>query len=84
MSRIGKRPIEIPDGVKIRQDGSLMITEGPKGVLSREIPEGIAVALEGNIALVNTVSDNRKGRSLHGLARTLIAKHGNGCEHGVQ
>lgn len=82
MSRIGKRPIEIPDGVKIRQDGSLMITEGPKGVLSREIPEGIAVAIEGNIALVNTVSDNRKGRSLHGLARTLIANMVTGVSTG--
>ena len=84
MSRIGKRPIEIPDGVKIRQDGSLMITEGPRGTLSRKIPEGIAVALEGDVALVNTMSDDRRGRSLHGLARTLIANMVTGVSRGFE
>ncbi len=47
MSRIGKKPIEIPDGVKIRRDGSLIIAEGPKGTLSREIPVGIEVTFRG-------------------------------------
>ena len=84
MSRIGKRPIEIPDGVKSRQDGSLMITEGPRGTLSREIPEGIAVALEGDVALVNTMADDRRGRSLHGLVRTLIANMVTGVSKGFE
>ncbi|HOO89305.1 MAG TPA: 50S ribosomal protein L6 [Syntrophales bacterium] len=84
MSRIGKKPIEIPDGVKIRQDGSLMITEGPKGVLSREIPEGIEVAVEGNLALVNAVADTRKGNSLHGLSRTLISNMVTGVSTGFK
>ncbi|MBW2649648.1 MAG: 50S ribosomal protein L6 [Deltaproteobacteria bacterium] len=84
MSRIGKRPIEIPDGVRIRQDGSLMVTEGPRGTLSRKIPEGIAVALEGDVALVNTRSDDRRGRSLHGLARTLIANMVTGVSKGFE
>lgn len=84
MSRIGKRPIEIPDGVKIRQDGSLMITEGPRGTLSKEMPEGIEVVLEGDVALVNTSSDDRRGRSLHGLARTLIANMVTGVSKGFE
>ena len=84
MSRIGKRPIEIPDGVKIRQDGSLMVTEGPRGTLSKEIPGGIAVVLEGDVALVNAMSDDRRGRSLHGLARTLIANMVTGVSKGFE
>ena len=84
MSRIGKRPIEIPDGVKIRQDGSLIITEGPKGSLSRIMPEGISVALEGDVALVNTMSDDGRGRSLHGLSRTLLANMVTGVSKGFE
>ncbi|MEA3486981.1 MAG: 50S ribosomal protein L6 [Thermodesulfobacteriota bacterium] len=85
MSRIGKKPIEIPEGIKIRKDGSLIIVEGPKGILSREIPEGVEVILEGNVALVNaTSSDDSRGRSLHGLGRTLIANMVAGVSKGVE
>jgi large subunit ribosomal protein L6 len=82
MSRIGKKPIEIPDGVKIRRDGSLIIVEGPKGTLSREIPVGIEVISEGNVVLVSTGSDDGRGRSLHGLLRTLVANMVTGVNKG--
>ena len=84
MSRIGKKPIEIPDGVKIRRDGSLVIVEGPRGTLSRGIPEGVEVILEGNVILVNTRSDDRRGRSLHGLVRTLVANMVTGVSKGFE
>ena len=84
MSRIGKKPIEVPDGVKIRWDGSLIIVEGPKGTLSREIPEGIEVVSEGNEVLVNARADNREGSSLHGLIRTLISNMITGVSKGFE
>ncbi|MBW2598923.1 MAG: 50S ribosomal protein L6 [Deltaproteobacteria bacterium] len=84
MSRIGKRPIEIPDGVKVRQDGSLIIVEGPMGILSGEIPEGVEVVLEGNMILVNTKADDRLRRSLHGLIRTLVANMVTGVSKGFE
>lgn len=84
MSRIGKRPIDIPDGVKIKQDGSLMTVEGPKGTLSMEIPAGVEVSLEANVARVNAMSDSGKGRALRGLARTLIANTVHGVSAGFE
>ena len=84
MSRIGKKPIDIPDGVKLRQDGSLMTVDGPKGTLSMEIPAGVEVALEGGIARVNTLSDDGKGSSLHGLVRTLLANTVTGVSTGFE
>jgi len=84
MSRIGKKPIEIPDGVKIRQEDSLVVAEGPKGILSMEIPAGVEVALEGGAALVKVLSDDRKGRSLYGLVRTLVANMVTGVSTGFE
>ena len=84
MSRIGKKPIDIPDGVKIRQDGSLMTVEGPKGTLSMEIPAGVEVALEGSVARVDIVPDDSNGRSLHGLVRTLVANTVTGVSAGFE
>jgi len=84
MSRIGKKPIDIPDGVKVKQDGSLMTVEGPKGTLSMEIPGGVEVALEGSVVYVNTLSDDNKGRSLHGLVRTLVANTITGVSTGFE
>ena len=84
MSRIGKKPIEIPDGIKVRKDDSLVIIEGPGGTLSREIPEGVEVIVEKNMVLVNTRSDDRRGRSLHGLVRTLIANMVMGINKGFE
>ncbi|MDD5723355.1 MAG: 50S ribosomal protein L6 [Syntrophales bacterium] len=84
MSRIGKKPIDIPDGVKIRQDGSLMTVEGPRGILSMVIPVGVAVVLEGSMARVDVLSDDSKGSSLHGLVRTLVANTVAGVSTGFE
>jgi len=84
MSRIGKKPIDIPDGVKVKQDGSLMTVEGPKGTLFMEVPAGVEVALEGSSALVRVLSDDRKGRSLYGLVRTLVANMVTGVSAGFE
>jgi len=84
MSRIGKKPIEVPDGVKIRRDDSIITVEGPMGSLSGKIPEGVEAVLEGNVILVNTRSDDRVVRSLHGLIRTLVANMVTGVNKGFE
>lgn len=84
MSRIGKKPIDIPDGVKITQHDTAMTVEGPKGTLSMEVPSGVEVVFEGNSALVKVLSDDRKGRALYGLARTLVANMVTGVSTGFE
>lgn len=80
MSRIGKQPIEIPQGVEITiQEGKVSV-KGPLGVESVNICEGITVAKEDNKIVVTRASDDRKQRALHGLNRTLI----NNAVHGVK
>lgn len=72
MSRIGKRPIEIPGGVKVTFTAPLLKVEGPKGVLSREIMSDIALEIDEKCVNVSRVDDGIKARSAHGLTRTLI------------
>jgi large subunit ribosomal protein L6 len=73
MSRIGRIPVEIPAGVKISQDHSIIKVEGPKGKLSMEVPKGIDVVLSEKTMEVKRPSDGRRERSYHGLVRTLVA-----------
>ncbi len=84
MSRIGKIPVEIPAGVKVSQDHSLIKVEGPKGKLSMEVPKGIDVILSGNKIEVKRPSDDRKERSYHGLVRTLVANMVKGVSMGFE
>lgn len=72
MSRIGKLPIVIPQGVKISFDDSVVKAEGPKGTLSRRIMGGVSVELEDKNIVVKRADDSIKSRSAHGLTRTLI------------
>lgn len=72
MSRIGKLPIEIPQGVKVTVDDTTISVTGPKGTLSRKLTEGVKIEqLEKQIA-VTRQDDSIKSRSAHGLTRTLI------------
>lgn len=72
MSRIGKQPITIPDGVEVKIDGNKISVKGPKGSLEKEINPIITVAVEGNKVNVTRPDDEALSRSLHGLTRTLI------------
>ena len=73
MSRIGKKPIAVPDGVDVKIDGNKITVKGPKGTLEREISENINVSLENNVINVTRINDEPENRSLHGLTRTLIS-----------
>jgi large subunit ribosomal protein L6 len=72
MSRIGKLPIAIPQGVKITLEDSVIKAEGPKGTLSRTIMDGVSVELDEKSLVVKRADDSIKSRSAHGLTRTLI------------
>lgn len=72
MSRIGKLPIAIPQGVKITLEDSVIKAVGPKGSLSRTIMTGVSIELDDKIIIVNRDDDGIKSRSAHGLTRTLI------------
>ncbi len=72
MSRVGKKPIPIPDKTKVDIDGKKITVTGPKGSLSRTIHPDMTVVVEDNNILVTRPSDIKKHRSLHGLTRALI------------
>ncbi len=72
MSRIGKLPIDIPSGVDIKIDGSVVKVKGKLGELSQEIGNALTVSVEDNKIIVNRKSDDKAGREQHGLYRSLI------------
>ncbi len=84
MSRIGKKPIIIPPGVKISQANQVVKVDGPLGSLSRELPAGIDIAVEPGVVTVQKRHESRQTRSLHGLIRTLIANMVAGVSTGFQ
>ena len=73
MSRIGKRPISIPQGVKVQVAGTKVHAEGPKGKLDLNIHPRIKVSVNEGQILVACPTNTTQDRSLHGLTRTLIA-----------
>ncbi|MGD0473433.1 MAG: 50S ribosomal protein L6 [Candidatus Velthaea sp.] len=72
MSRIGKLPVAVPAGVKIDLAELLVKVSGPKGELQQPILEHVTVKIEGGELVVERKSDDKAGRSAHGLTRTLI------------
>ena len=72
MSRIGKKPIDIPAGVNVKIDGNMVIVKGKNGELTRKIHEDMILEMDGNVLNIKRPSDNRMHRSLHGLTRTLV------------
>jgi large subunit ribosomal protein L6 len=84
MSRIGKKPIQIPEGVKINVDGKKIIVEGPKGKLEKEIRPEIGIEIkEGEIFLFPKIK-SKITKSLWGTFRALISNMIEGVERGYQ
>ena len=73
MSRIGKKPVEIPKGVTVTLDGSKITVKGPKGELSRSLPGAMLVSMKDNEVVVERPSEENEHKALHGLTRTLVA-----------
>ena len=82
MSRIGKAPIPIPDKVSVSLNGLDVTVKGPKGELSRTLPEGVEIAQDGNTLVVSPSNSSRRSRERHGLCRTLVANMVEGVSQG--
>jgi len=72
MSRIGKQPVPIPQGVKVDAKPGLIQVQGPKGKLERKLPDGISCKVEGGAVKVARASDQKEHRACHGLIRALV------------
>jgi large subunit ribosomal protein L6 len=72
MSRIGRKPINIPAGVTVAVDGSVVTVKGPKGTLTQKVHPNMSVSVEGSVVHVTRPDDEKENKSLHGLTRTLI------------
>jgi large subunit ribosomal protein L6 len=84
MSRIGKRPIEIPAGVTIMVDPGRVTVHGPKGELRQVVPARMLISQEEGTLTVARPTERGEDRSLHGLTRTLIANMVEGVTNGFE
>ena len=85
MSRIGKKPIDLPQGVEVKVDDKNLVTvKGPLGTLSEQISKEIKVEVEGSTINIIRPSDLKKHRSLHGLSRSLVANMVEGVTKGYE
>ena len=84
MSRIGKKPIPVPTGVKVAVNEHAVSVEGPKGKLSQAIPAGLSVTMDANVLTVERSSEQRTVRALHGLIRSLLANMVHGVTKGFE
>ena len=81
MSRIGNKPITVPEGVEITLNDHHITVKGPKGTLERDLHKNITITMEENTIHVTRPNDEAENRSLHGLTRTLINNMIEGVVH---
>jgi len=84
MSRIGNKPIPLPKGVEVKQDGSSLTVKGPKGSLKTAVVTGIGVKIENNVVSFSRSADEGRVRAAHGLMRALIANNVKGVSEGFK
>jgi large subunit ribosomal protein L6 len=84
MSRIGKKPISLPPGVKVVWEIPFLRVTGPKGNLSQKVDGGVTLAVEGNEVWVRPPEDPKRAKALQGLTRTLIANMVKGVSQGFE
>jgi large subunit ribosomal protein L6 len=84
MSRIGKKPIEVPAGVIVSLDPGRVTVSGPKGELRQEVPQRMKIEQEDGSIVVTRPTERGEDRALHGLTRTLIANMVEGVTNGFE
>ncbi len=84
MSRIGKLPVDIPEGIDVTIKGSDVTVKGPKGKLEKTFAPDITIKKEDNQVVVRRNGDDKKTRSLHGLTRSLIESMIEGVKNGFE
>ena len=72
MSRVGKLPISIPQGVAVTVEGSMVTVKGPKGSLSQDYKPEVTIEVGGSSVVVERTNDSKRARSMHGLYRNLV------------
>ncbi len=84
MSRVGKKPIAIPEKTKITYQDRVLTVQGQKGTLTRRIHPDVNLAIEDGIMHVKTTSDSRSNRAMQGLVRSLVANMVDGVNRGFE
>jgi large subunit ribosomal protein L6 len=84
MSRIGKKPIEIPSGVTVTVENNTVTVKGPKGQLSRAFNPDMDIKVEDNVITITRPSDAKEHRALHGTTRAIIANMVEGVSKGFE
>jgi len=82
MSRVGLKPISLPEKVAVKLDGRTVVVEGPKGKLDFTLPDGISLVSEDGSVVVSRASELRQFRALHGTARSLVQNMITGVSQG--
>jgi large subunit ribosomal protein L6 len=84
MSRIGRKPIEIPSGVEVKLEDTTITVKGPKGTLTRQIHPAMKLVIDNSEISVERPSDNKLHRSLHGTTRSVVANMVEGVTKGFE
>ena len=84
MSRVGQAPIPVPAGVEVKIEGRVVTVKGPKGELTRTLPDALSITQDDGALTVARADDERESRSLHGLFRTLITNMVTGVTEGYR
>ena len=84
MSRVGKKLIELPKGVEVKQEGDAVVVKGPKGSLRTPLVPGIGVKVENNVVQFTRANEERNTRAFHGLMRALVANNITGVSTGFK
>jgi large subunit ribosomal protein L6 len=84
MSRVGKRPIEIPEGTTVEIKGNRVSATGPWGSLSHQLPRLISIKRENGTLMVERARETTEARALHGLTRTLVDNVVQGVSRGFE
>ena len=84
MSRVGQAPIPVPSGVEVKIEGRVVTVKGPKGELTRTLPEALSITQADGQLTVARADDERESRALHGLFRSLIANMVTGVTEGYR
>jgi large subunit ribosomal protein L6 len=82
MSRVGRKPLQLPKGVSLAQKDGLLSVKGPKGELSKALPTGVSIKLEGARVTVSRADDSRENRARHGLVRAHLGNMVKGVSEG--
>lgn len=84
MSRIGKKPAKIPNGVKVSVDAGNVLVEGPKGKLKQALRPEVTITVDGGNVKIDRTADTRQGRAMHGLYRALVVNMLKGVSDGYE